>query len=95
MTPEQRDKGLGDWIGQAVDRTATTVEEIHRTIAEIPLDLMRQSGYFEKTAEDVGDLQERSIGLAYDLVRDVNHRVTGFLSDLLSPASADPDLEAR
>ncbi len=80
---------MADQVVEVVDRSATKIEEIHRSIAEIPLDWMRQTGLFERTADDVRDLQEQSIGLAYDVVRDVNRRVGGLVSDLLRPHSAD------
>ena len=95
MAQPQREESLGDWLGEVVDRTVTSVEEIHRSIAEIPLDLMRQSGFFEQTAEDMSDLHERSIGVVYDLVRDINRQVTSLVSDLLWQRSFDPDLEAE
>ncbi len=85
MDKSQRDVNLVDWIQDTVDRTATNIEGVHRSIAEIPLDVMRSTGLFVQTAEDVGDLQARSIGTAYDIVRDVNRRVFGLASDILGP----------
>jgi len=94
MTEQQPEVNL-DWIEETIDRTATGIEEIHKSIAEIPLDVMRRSGVFEQTAADVSELQERSIGAVYDLVRDVNRRVLGLASDLLRPRSADPEAHAE
>ena len=81
MAEQHLEVSLTDWILETVDRTATSIEEIHKSIARIPLDVMRDSGLFEKTAEDVSDLQERSIGAVYDVVRDTNRRVLGLASD--------------
>lgn len=89
MTEQQAETNLAEWIQQTVDRTATTIEEIHKSIASIPLDVMRSSGFFEQTADDVSDLQDRSLTAVYDTVRDVNRRISGLASDLLRPASAD------
>ena len=95
MTEQIRDASLTEWIEEAVDRTATSIEEIHKSILEIPLDLMRDSGVFERTADDVRDLQERSITAVYDVVRDANRRVMGLASDLLRPRAADSEAHAE
>ena len=93
MTQPHREVNLVDWVQETIDRTTTSIEEIHKSIAEIPLDVMRHSGFFEQTAEGVRDLQERSIGAVYDVVRDVNRRVVGVASDLLRPLSADSEAD--
>jgi hypothetical protein len=91
MTQHHPDANLAGWIQQTVDRTATSIEGIHKSIAAIPLDVMRQSGLFEQTANDVSDLQDRSISAVYQTVRDVNRRVLGLASELLRPGSWDSD----
>ena len=83
MTEAHHDQTLATWIQDAVDRGATTVEEIHKAIAELPLDVLEQNGLFEKTAAEVRDVQERSIGAIYDVIRDVNRRVGELATDLL------------
>ena len=91
MAEQHLDENLADWIQETIDRTATSIEEIHKSIAEIPLDLMRSGGVLEQTADDVSDLQERSLAAVYDVVRDANRRVMGLASDLLRPPSADAE----
>jgi len=83
MTVSHHDQTLTSFIQDAVDRGATTVEEIHKAIAELPLDVLEQNGLFEKTAAEVREVQERSIGAVYGLIRDVNRRVGELASDLL------------
>lgn len=95
MTERHEAEGKLDWLGEAVERTATSVEQLHRSIAGAPLELMQKSGFFEQTAQEISDVQERSIGFTYDLVRDVNRQVTRLLSDLLAPRSLNPDLGAQ
>ena len=91
MTNEHREASLIDRIQETVERTATNVEEIHKAIAEAPLDVMRHSGLFEQTSDDVSELQERAIGAVYDAVRDISRRVTGLASDLLQPPAGDAE----
>ena len=77
-------KALTEWIEDAVDKGATSVEEIHRKIADLPLSALERAGLFERTASDVRSLQEASIGAVYDVIRDVNHEVTKLARELLA-----------
>jgi hypothetical protein len=83
MTETHHDQKLTSWIQEAVDHGATTVEEIHRAIAELPLDVLQRNGLFEQTAAEVREIQDRSIGAVYDVIRDVNRRIGELASDLL------------
>jgi hypothetical protein len=87
MSEHRAEENLAGWVGETIARTATSIEAIHKSIAEIPLDLLRQSGVFEQTADDVSDLQDRSISAIYDTVRDVNRRFSGLASDFLQQGS--------
>lgn len=76
-------KTLTRMVENAVDQGATTVEQIHRAIAELPLSALERAGLFERTADDVRSLQDASIGAVYDVIRKVNHEVTRLAGDLL------------
>jgi hypothetical protein len=91
MTRKTRDETLTDWIQAAVDRGATSIEEIHKAIADLPLDVMERNGLFEQTAAEVRKLQDQSIGAVYDVIRDVNRRIGELASDLLYPRGADSE----
>lgn len=82
-------KELTELIENAVNKGATTVEEIHREIAGLPLTVLERLGLFERTAGDVRSLQDASIGAVYDVIRNVNHEVTKLAGELLvsRPAS--------
>ncbi len=89
MTKSSSELNLARWVQDTIDWTTTSIEGIHRAIATIPLDVMRQSGFLEQTANDVDALQDRSISAVYDTVRDINRRFGDLASDLLRPASSD------
>ena len=74
---------LTDRIDEAVTRSATAAERIHREVAELPLDVLERLGLFDQTAGELRSLQASSIGAIYDLVRDVGHEVTKLAGDLL------------
>lgn len=91
MTDPTRDETLTDRIQGAVDLGATRIEEIHRSIADLPLDIMERTGLFEQTAAAVRLLQDSSIGAVYDVIRNVNRRIGELASDLLYPRGADSE----
>jgi hypothetical protein len=62
-------------IHDAIDEVTTTVEEIHRSIADAPLDLLAGLTPFTATIAEVRTVQAQSIGAVYDLIREVNDRV--------------------
>lgn len=78
------DTGIIDRIQDAIERGTTNVEEIHKTIADLPLEVMERNGIFEDAAARARKFQDQSIGAVYDAVRQVNLRVTGIATDLVS-----------
>lgn len=84
-------KTLTELIEDAVNKGATTVEEIHREIADLPLGALERLGLFVRTASDVRSLQEASIGAVYDVIRDVNRKVTKLAGELLAAPPPSPD----
>lgn len=74
---------LADVVKREVDAGADTVEEIHRSIARMPLDVLAKLDIFEQTVRDVRKVQETSIGAIYDLIHKVNHEVTALAKELL------------
>lgn len=72
-------------LHDAVERSASAAEEIHRTIADLPLEVLERAGLFEKTVQEVRRIQNESIGAVYDTVRAVNRHVAELASDLLHP----------
>lgn len=74
---------LADVVRREVDAGADTVEEIHRSIARMPLDVLAKLDIFEQTVKDVRKVQETSIGAIYDLIRKVNHEVGKLAKELL------------
>ena len=76
-------KELNELVEDAVNKGATTVEEIHREIANLPLSVLERAGLLEEATGKVRSLQDASIGAIYDTIRDVNSKVTTLASDLL------------
>ena len=86
MTTTHSDPNLTTLTTQlqdTVDRGVTGVEGIHRSIANLPLEVMERNGLLAATAADVREIQDRSIGAVYDVIRDVNRRIGELASELL------------
>jgi len=74
---------LADLVQREIDDGATTVEEIHKAIANLPLDILERLDVFEEMVKDVRKVQETSIGAIYDVIRRVNHEAGNYAKELL------------
>jgi len=81
------DRALIHTIQESVDEGAKTAEEIHRAIADLPLEVLERAEVFGKTARQIRDVQDKAIGAVYDLVRDINKRVGTYSADLVERLS--------
>lgn len=79
-------KTLTRLIQDEIDKGTTTVEEIHKAIADLPLKVLEGSELLKAPAKKVRRMQDRAIGGIYDLIRQVNEKVGGFASELLADA---------
>ena len=75
-------------IEEAVDKGATTAEEITRSIAELPISILESLGFGEKPSQEVRQIQDASIGAIYDMVRDINRNVAELADDLIKKVKA-------
>jgi len=72
-----------DPIRDAVDSGANAAEEIHKTVADLPFEVLERAGLFGRSAGELRRIQSDSISAVYAAVRTVNHRVAELASDLL------------
>jgi hypothetical protein len=72
---------LKDMIQEAVDRGATSVEQVHQYIAALPFDALEKSGLLDDERYKLRDKQRRSIGLVYDAIRNINKQIGDLISD--------------
>jgi hypothetical protein len=76
-------KSLVGLIQRAIDEGATTVEEIHKSIADLPLRILEENDLLPETTKEVRRVQDHTIGAVYDLIRDINEKVGKLASDVL------------
>ncbi len=69
-------KGLKDLVQDAVDKGASSVEEVHKDIASRPFSVLEQIIPLEAPVKGVREIQQATIGNVYEMIRLVN-RTTG------------------
>ena len=74
-------------IQDSIDKGATTVEEIHKSIADLPLKILEGSELLKGPAKEVRHVRDHTIGALYDVIRKVNKEVGSLASELLAEAA--------
>lgn len=77
----QRLELLKDMIQEAVDRGATSVEQVHQYIAELPFEALERTGLLKDDRLNLREKQRRSIGMVYDAIRRINQEIGQLISD--------------
>ena len=79
---------IADEIQKAVEKGATTAEEVHRAIVDLPLKVLEEVEVLKQPVKEVRRLQDRAIGAVYDAIRGINQQVGTLASELLAEAGA-------
>ena len=66
---------LAATVHDAIDEVTTAVEDIHKSVADIPLTLLSELTPFADTLAEVKTTQDHASEAIYGLVRRINHRV--------------------
>lgn len=74
-------------IQDSIDKGATTVEEIHKAIGDLPLKILEGSARLKGPAKEVRDLRDHTISAMYDLIRKINEEVGSLASERLAEAA--------
>ena len=84
LTAMSTARDIAKLIHDVVDEGTTTVENIHRSIADAPLDVLEPIDSLEEPIKEVRNVQDRSIGAIYGLIRRVNDEVGQLATKVLS-----------
>ena len=68
-------EALKDLVQQAIDTGASSVEQIHKTIAALPLAVLEKQGLLDVDSDKRDELWDKSFGQVYDAIRRVNQEV--------------------
>ena len=81
MDTMERVELVKDLVQQAVARGATSIEQIHRYVADLPFEALERSGLLEDDRLGLRAKQQRTIGMVYEAIRRINDEVGNFVSD--------------
>jgi hypothetical protein len=84
-TPER--KALVRFIEEAIEKGATTVEDVHKSIAQLPLKILEETDVWRAPAKEVRRIQDHTIGAVYDLLWYIDEQVELLAEELLNQAA--------
>jgi hypothetical protein len=91
-----RIEAVKDLVQEAVDKGATSVQQIHKVIAGMPLDALAKRGLLR--AEDADELKqanEATIGVVYDAIRRINREVGELASSMFEAIEDQVDVQKQ
>jgi len=77
---------LQDLVQEAIDNGATSVEQIHKSLAKQPFKVLKKINLTGATVGKLEDFQNESIGNVYEFIRTVNQKVGKIAAELLKTA---------
>jgi len=86
-------KEVKDLVQEAIDKGATTVEEVHQAIARMPIDVLELVSPGLPLAKTVADVQKKTIGSIYEVIRSLN-KSAGEIAEGLLKSRGKPAKEA-
>ena len=70
-------------IQEAIDNGATSIEQVHKSIAKIPYDVLEKIYPVDETSEEVRKAHDQTIGSVYNTIRNLNEHVGTVAAKLL------------
>ena len=89
----KRIKELKDLVQEAIDNGATTVEQIHKSLANMPFEVLEKINLGGATVDKLENFQKETIGTVYDFIRSVNTKAGDIANELLRKLDLDQGRE--
>jgi len=80
---------LKDLVQEAIDSGATNIEEIHKSLASKPFEVLKKISLSGDAVERLEDFQDQTIGNVYEFIRTVNQKVGEIATELLKVIEKD------
>ena len=77
-------KELQQVVQDAIDKGATSVEQVHRQIANMPLDMLAKIEQLEGPVNQARDFNDKTIGSIYELIHNLNNKAGEIARELLA-----------
>ena len=81
-------EGIRAMVQDAINSGASTVEDVHRKIAAMPLEALKNVEGLGEVGQSVEDLTNATIGTVYDAIRQVNDQVGQIAKQMLEGTGA-------
>ncbi len=80
-------------VEDTVDKGTRAAHEIHRSISDLPFNVLHRLGVMDQTISEVKRIHDTSVDAIYETIRDVNHKVSKLADDLFEEETARPKKE--
>lgn len=75
-------------VEKAIEQGATTVEQVHRSIASMPFDILEKVEALQKPIGKAREIHDQSVGNIYETIRLLNERAGEIARTLLKGKDA-------
>jgi hypothetical protein len=75
---------LQEVVEKAIDDGATTVEQVHKSIASMPFDLLERIDALQKPASKAREIHDQTVGNIYETIRLLNDRAGEMARNILN-----------
>ncbi|MBF0120151.1 MAG: hypothetical protein HQK79_15055 [Desulfobacterales bacterium] len=86
-------QGIKDLVQTSIDQGAKSVEEIHKAISNMPLNVLEKIDILESSVKMTKTIQETSIGSIYDMIRKINQEVGKIADAVLKHVDKEEEKE--
>ena len=73
---------LKDMIQTAIDNGARTVEDVHKSIADLPFEILEKNGLLDDDKQQLRERSQQTIGAVYGTIREINQKIGELASDM-------------
>ena len=84
-------ESMNELIHEAVEKGATSVEQIHQTIAALPFEELERRGLLGELPTTIKQRQAQTIGAIYDAIRSINQEVDDMAAGILKALQGQKD----
>ena len=76
-------------VEKAIEEGATTVEQVHLSIASMPFDMLEKVDALQKPVGKAREIHDQTVGNIYETIRLINERAGEIARGLLKGRDAD------
>ncbi len=89
----KRAKRQHDSTQTPFDRGSRSVQEIHRSISDLPFEILDRLGVLQKSGGEIKKIHDETVNAIYDTVREVATKISDFAAEvgdeIVGPAQRD------